>query len=261
MTLALTVGLSASCLAIAMLLQGLEMLLAVRAKRFCDVWSYENLKTDLEAGLPLPHGVIQFIFSEKKLIWLFWWQIIFACCGLLTHHYVFFVGLFLLHLLTCIRFRGTFNGGSDMMIFVVLTGVLISLLSTNESGQKLGLIYIAIHGFYSYFKAGLVKVVHPDWRQGRAISVFLKRSLFTENQRVADWLDRHHDITFVMSWVVLTFELSIFLTLIFPNLMLFYFLAAIVFHFMIYLSFGLNRFFWSWLSAWPSMIFVSQFFL
>jgi hypothetical protein len=86
----------------------------------------------------------------------------------------------------------------------------------------------------------------------------LKRSLFVEIQNLADWLSRYPALTFVMSWAVLGFELSIISVLAVPNFIEFYFIVAVIFHFLVYLTFGLNRFFWSWMCAWPAMIFVSQ---
>jgi hypothetical protein len=224
-------------LSVTFLMQSIEMLGIFRTKSFQQIWSLKNLKTEIPTLLLVP---------DSFLIILVGLQFFLSGYSMFYPQVIGFIALGLIHLLVCIRFRGVFNGGSDMMIFVLLTGVVISLTVS----PQLGLIYITIHALYSYFKAGIVKILKPEWRQGHALASFMKRSLYADM--------RNRSLGRIFSYLALAFELSIVSVILFPKLVLFYFAAAIIFHFVIYLSFGLNRFFWVWLSAWPAIIYVSS---
>ena len=60
-----------------------------------------------------------------------------------------------------IRWRGAFNGGSDFMTLVGLTGLLIAHLvgaaGQPEWGWKAGLGYVTLQTVSSYFVSGWVK--------------------------------------------------------------------------------------------------------
>lgn len=239
----------------ALFLQALEYVMLLRSENFLKVWSFKNLKYDLYKGLPLPQAVIDFLFSDKIFKIIILLQIITTILSFFFVSYEFFVILFLIQLYICIRFRGTFNGGSDMMSFVVLTGLIISLMNKNETVQKLGMIYIAIHLTFSYLKAGFVKVIQPEWRNGLALPFFLKRSIYSPMGKLVILLQQNKLACCLLSWLTILFELSIVIIFKFPDLSYYYFLAALIFHFLIYFSFGLNRFFWIWLSAWPALLY------
>lgn len=239
-------------LSFAMALQALEMLFMIRDKAFYKIWSYENLKEQLDSGLPLPIFLISKLFSLNGFKIIILTQLIASVLGFFFPHPAIFTCLFMTHLLINIRFRGTVNGGSDMMTFVVLTGVLISFIS---GAEKLGLIYVCIHTLYSYFKAGFVKLIHNDWKNGLAIPSFLGRSLFSDIVSISKKLQPKMTLNKILGWGVLLFELSVILLPFFRFLIIPYFLCAFIFHFLIYISFGLNRFFWIWMAAWPAIIF------
>ncbi len=252
--LAEAVTLTSHLVSLILFMQAIEMLYLDRLSPLLEIWNSENLLEDWEASLPLPLSWLQVLLSNQAFLFSLILQIALSLISFFYPHPLIFIGLFLIHLLTCIRFRGTFNGGSDMMLFVVLTGLIISLASSSEKIQKLGLIYIAIHLFYSYFKAGWVKIRESDWRQGTALPHFLSRSLYPETQKISDWLFQHPKISWIASWCVLLFELSFPLLLWKPQWATLYFGLAFIFHFSIFLFFGLNRFFWVWIAAWPSLL-------
>lgn len=255
MSLENTIWIISHLLCFSLMLQALEVLLLTRSKSFNEIWSYNNLKSELEEGLPLPAFLIQSIFSLNGFRTILVVQIGLCLTGFLVSSFAIFAFLFLAHLLICIRFRGTFNGGSDMMTFVILTGVLIYFSSNEERIQKLGLIYIAIHTLYSYFKAGLVKIRHKEWRNGQAAPAFLERSIYLDMRAVSAWLRSRPRLSQFLGLGILTFELSAVLLPVFHFLVLPYLALAATFHFLNYLSFGLNRFFWIWLTAWPAVLY------
>lgn len=255
MNLTLAILMTSISVSFVIILQSIEMLQIISKKEFKEIWSFDNLKSDLERGLPLPNSIIGFIFSESIFKIIVILQLILACLGLYYHEPALFLSLFFTNLIICIRFRGTFNGGSDMMTFVVLTGVLIATVSLEEKFQRLGLIYISIHTLYSYFKAGLIKLKESDWRQGLALPAFLSRSLNVDIRNLGEWLERKPNLRRGLSWGVLAFELAAISVIFLPNITLYYFIIALGFHFFIYLAFGLNRFFWIWSTAWPAILY------
>lgn len=168
MNLEFIIGLTASALCLSMIFQSLELLVLCFRGDLLKIWSFENLKDDLK---------FKIIFSERSFKLILVLELITSMYGLFNPSAPLIGILFLTHLLICIRFRGTFNGGSDMMTFVLLTGVFISLCSESEQTQKLGLIYITINTLFSYFKAGISKLIRSEWRKGEA-SVFLSKEVY-----------------------------------------------------------------------------------
>ena len=221
---------TAQLLSLAMFIQALEIFWLTRKASFFEIWSDQNLSNE------------KWLISQKALKIVSLVQIVAACAGMVSPQVSFFIILFFTHLLICMRFRGIFNGGSDMMTFVVLTGVIISLF-----GSDIGMVYIAVHTIYSYFKAGLAKVIHKEWRNGTALSAFFETSLFVDI--------RSMKANKILNWIVIIFELGIILLPFFPQLLWFYFAGAMIFHLINYYYFGLNRFFWIWLSAWPAVFY------
>tara|TARA_B110001454_G_C12723300_1_gene436379 strand:+ start:44488 stop:45264 length:777 start_codon:yes stop_codon:yes gene_type:complete len=251
MTLEASLLITTRLLSFTMLFQAIEIFILSRQTNFRYVWSYNNLRCDLEQGLPLKKKWVENLFSISSLQKIAILQILLACTATLYPHAAIFTGLFLTHLLICIRFRGAFNGGSDMMTFVVLTGTIVATLGFT----KIGLIYIATHTLYSYFKAGLAKIKHKEWQNGQAIPAFLSRSLFPDIQNTAAQLANQKAINLTLGIGTLIFELSVLGLLFAPNASQLYFALAVVFHLAVYFCFGLNRFFWIWLTAWPATLF------
>lgn len=245
-------------LSFSMLIQAAEYISLLRKKQFYLIWDFNNISSDLYAGLALQRSWIDFLFSNKTFKWIVYAHL-FAALGLILFQpLIFLIILFFTHLLICIRFRGTFNGGSDMMTFVLLTGMIISYSTHNPKIQSLGLLYIAVHAVFSYFKAGYVKIKNKDWRSGKALPLFLEESLYPDIKRLALWLKHYPTATLILCWLVMAFELSSLTLPFLSNAFIFYFSIAVLFHFTIYLTFGLNRFFWLWMTAWPA-IFYSAF--
>lgn len=232
-------------------LQLIELFVIAAGKNFQVLWTYKNLYEDLEAGLPLPRAWIRKLFSDSAIMKILILNLtLVATCFFIPHLYFFGV-IFLCQVYICIRFRGSLNGGSDMMTFVLITGVILMHLF----GARIGLIYISVHTIYSYLKAGLAKAKHLEWWNGNALPTFLHRSLYTRSHLIADWLEKSQRISRVAGILTVLFELSAIALLFFPDLVWIYFSAAVLFHLVVYFTFGLNRFFWAWMSAWPATIF------
>lgn len=246
MSLEFMIWLTAIGLCFSISLQSLELLVLCFRGDLLKIWSFDNLKDDLK---------FKILFSEISFKLILVLELITAVYGVFNPSAPVIGILFLTHLLICIRFRGTFNGGSDMMTFVLLTGVFISLCSESEQAQKLGLIYITINTLLSYFKAGISKLIRSEWRKGEALSVFVEGSLFADSRLALEKILKRKWLAQVSSWGVILFEILVLILPFFTELTLSYFIIAIFFHACVFLVFGLNRFFWIWASAWPCLFY------
>jgi len=166
--------------------------------------------------------------------------------------------LFLLvsQVLISIRFRGAFNGGSDFMTLVVLMGIAVGAVATPWTGPTLawqaGLWVISIQALSSYFLSGTVKLRYAGWRNGRALPALLDGGIHGPLDPHSP-LRRRHVATF-SSWAFILWEAAFPLAMIDPRITTFWCAIGMVFHFLVWWYFGLNRFFWAWLATFPALI-------
>jgi len=167
--------------------------------------------------------------------------------------------LFVGNLLILIRWRGAFNGGSDFMTLVVLTGLLISQVvgafGNVALGWQAGFWYIAIQAITSYFMSGAVKLLRREWRNGSAMTIFLNGAIY--GPLSTKHLLRNKWLAMLGSWGFIVWEILFPLSLLDPRLAAVFCAVAALFHFLVFWFFGLNRFFWAWLCAFPAIMWCS----
>ena len=166
-------------------------------------------------------------------------------------------GLMLIGLLMLRRFQGPYNGGSDRMSLLILTCLTLVHFLPAVHWKETAFGYLGFQLVLSYFISGWVKVVNPDWRSGRALCDVFRFSAYPVSEALRGWADWPR-LMFVMSWGVMGFELAFPATLLHPALLIAGLVVAACFHFSNALCFGLNRFFWIWLCAYPSIIWLQQ---
>jgi len=163
------------------------------------------------------------------------------------------VGLAVLSLFILRRFQGPYNGGSDRMGLLALWCLALSRLWPTAAGQEVFLGYLGVQLVLSYFISGWVKVVNPDWRTGRALRDVFQFSTYPVSEELRRWADRPR-VMAVMSWAVMLFELVFPLTMLSPVTLIVGLTIAGTFHLANACLFGLNRFFWTWLSVYPAIL-------
>ncbi|MBL4907050.1 MAG: HTTM domain-containing protein [Sneathiella sp.] len=162
------------------------------------------------------------------------------------------VGLFILK-----RFQGPYNGGSDRMSLLILCCLCLVHFIPSRQGQELVFGYLALQLVLSYFISGWVKIVNPDWRNGQALEDVFRFSAYPVSETLrslADW----PRLLWAMSWAVMLFELIFPLTLFTQVTLITGLIIAAIFHFVNACLFGLNRFFWIWLAAYPSIFWLQH---
>ncbi|NOX96429.1 MAG: HTTM domain-containing protein [Alphaproteobacteria bacterium] len=162
------------------------------------------------------------------------------------------LGLFILK-----RFQGPYNGGSDRMSLLILCCLSLVLFMPTTQWKEYVFGYLALQLVLSYFIAGWVKIINPEWRNGRALQDVFRFSAYPVSEALRKWADWPR-LLCLMSWGVMLFELLFPLTLLTQTTLVIGLIIAATFHFTNACLFGLNRFFWIWLAAYPAILWLQQ---
>ena len=166
--------------------------------------------------------------------------------------------LFLASWLRSVRFLGSLNGGSDTMSQVLLIPlVLVSCSGGSSAVTKGALLWIGIQSVLSYFLSGVRKAKNRGWWDGVALSGFVRRSRVLMASSGARFL-KIPLVVRTLSLMVLMFEILFPLSLISLKLCSLFLVVGVMFHFGVFLAFGLNRFFWVWIASYPAIYFIAS---
>lgn len=168
---------------------------------------------------------------------------------------LFVLGLVMLH-----RFQGPYNGGSDRMSLLILSFLCLSYFAPTTFWQELAFGYLALQLVFSYFFSGWVKIVNPEWRSGRALCDVFQFSVYPVSESLRQW-SKSPRLLFSAGWGVMLFELVFPLALLSQTSLIIALVVAASFHFANACLFGLNRFFWIWLAAYPSLLWFQERFI
>ena len=157
-------------------------------------------------------------------------------------------GLFILR-----RFQGPYNGGADRMGLLILTCLCLTRLAPDARWGEVFFGYLAAQLVLSYFVSGWVKIVNPAWRRGEALRDVFLFSAYPTSESLRRWAD-YPGLLWAASWAVMLFELLFPLSLLTAPSLVAALAIGAAFHFANACLFGLNRFFWIWLTAYPSLI-------
>ncbi|MEP0941458.1 MAG: HTTM domain-containing protein [Rhizobiaceae bacterium] len=158
------------------------------------------------------------------------------------------MSLLLLH-----RFQGPYNGGSDRMGILILWCLLFVHIAPSPFWQAAAFGYLAVQLSLSYFVSGWVKLLNPEWRSGRALQDVFQFSTYPVSENLRRLYQRP-ELCWAMSWAVILFELLLPIALAHPSLLIIALTIAALFHLANACLFGLNRFIWIWLAAYPSLL-------
>jgi hypothetical protein len=165
---------------------------------------------------------------------------------------LFGVSLLILH-----RFQGPYNGGSDRMGLLALTCLCAVHFAPSERWREYIFGYLAAQLVLSYFLSGWVKVVNPAWRDGTALQDVFRFSVYPVSENLRRLADRPR-ILLAASWAVMLFELMFPFALVSQATLMVALVTAALFHFANAFLFGLNRFVWTWIAVYPSLLWLQQ---
>lgn len=259
MTLSEALSASARLSAASVALQTLELLAIRQSFSERGVWRFSSLSPELAALPPPLRWLALRCLSYRSFLALLAVQLA-ASAWLLARgpSAAALLVLLLTTLLGCVRFRGSFNGGSDAMTLLVLLGLSAAALFPGRPRAALGgLGYIALQTALSYFVAGVIKLKERDWRRGRALAAFFALPRYGV-PAAARALAARPALGRAAAWSVLLFECTFPLALLGPQLCGPLLAVALAFHVINSALFGLNRFLWAWAAAYPAVYYVSQ---
>ena len=221
------------------------------------VWAWSVQQADIPNNNPAMRALLEKLYSPAWHATHLWLRLyVVADMGVSGVNLGSVMFLFVSTLLILVRWRGAFNGGSDFMSLVVLTGLLIEevlrVLVDPEIAAKAGLWYVTIHAISSYFVSGWVKLLRPEWRSGRAMTIFLNGGVYGPLPQHS--LLRHPRLAQWGSWAFTLWEGCSPLALLHPLLALPFCAIAALFHGLVFWYFGLNRFFWAWMASFPAIL-------
>lgn len=170
---------------------------------------------------------------------------------------VMLTGLATISLLMLHRFQGPYNGGSDRMSVLILWCLLGAEIAPIVIWQEAVFGYLALQLTLSYFLSGKVKLMNPEWRSGQALCDVFAFSAYPVSEDLRQ-LAHKPRFLWALSWAVILFEIAFPLALLHPLLLGAALTLGACFHLANACLFGLNRFFWIWLAAYPSLLWLQS---
>jgi hypothetical protein len=251
---------SARAIGLAVLLQTAELL---RVRRVCadqGVWSWPVLALEHRTLLAPLRWLLAGLLPYRCFVSMLWLRALLAALVLSTAARWPLPWLWLSQVAICVRFRGTFNGGSDYMTVLILGALSFAAIGGEERWfASAGLLYIAVQVTFSYLIAGLGKLRNPDWRSGRALRTFVLDSPHGAPPWSRALLSRDAPAR-ALSWIVIGFECSYPLAWLDSRLCVAWLVAGFAFHLGNARVFGLNRFVFAWAAGYPALLYCSQLF-
>ncbi len=166
--------------------------------------------------------------------------------------------LFLHAIMVLRRFRGAYNGGSDRMSLLILASLVLIHFMPTLREYVLG--YLALQLMMSYSIAGFYKIINPQWRSGEAVQDIFRYSIYPAAETLRTLANRPK-LLCLMSWLIILFELLFPLIILNQTILIIGLFLALSFHLANLCLFGLNRFFWAWLAAYPSLLWLQGYLL
>lgn len=242
----------------AVFFQTIELLAIRKTITDTGVWRWEIIQQDLA---PLPaflRSTLAGLLRYRAFVGVLILRLILGAVMTFTLNPLVIALGFVATLLIALRWRGSFNGGSDFMNLVVLSALFVA--SANPGNEKIitaSLWYIAIQTCTSYFIAGVIKLRRRNWRNGAALSGFIKTTVYSPDP-LGNAIGSSLSVSALASWCVILFECTFPLALLNAELCYLAMGIALIFHLMNFYFFGLNRFVLSWAATYPALLFCSQ---
>ncbi|RKQ42459.1 hypothetical protein BXY85_3070 [Roseivirga pacifica] len=207
--------------------------------------------------------LINFCISYPNILWLIGIRLLSAFVILFfqTEYWLVSIAIWFLYLSGILIFniRVVVRTGYTVFLQVILVSISMQRLFPNSSTLEVACIWvIAIQCCLVYFENGLTKLKEVKWKQGAAIYNIIRNPLYKSPISRLSILEKSTFLKTV-SWSVLIFETAFPISLLGGNASLIIFLGfGLVFHFTNSWILGLGSFFWTFVAAYPAIIFCNQ---
>lgn len=257
MSLDLAIDWFTRLLAFSLVIQSIEWISLSKYFSDSDVFVWSIQRRDLRHTSKIFQIFFQYLFADHIYFLHLFMRLCAALSLVIAPHPMTAIFLFLGTIILLIRWRGAFNGGSDFMSLVTVTGLVIgtagSVFIDREAAWAAAFWYVTIHSMSSYFMSGAVKLLNPYWRKGRALIHFLDGGLYGPLSEQSVF--KHSLIAVVASWGFILWEISFPWTLFDITIAYIYCGIACLFHLLVFRFFGLNRFVWAWVTTFPALLY------
>ncbi|MEL6521237.1 MAG: HTTM domain-containing protein [Pseudomonadota bacterium] len=194
------------------------------------------------------------IFGTGEARGLFWGRAVLSVALLLGLASPWILLALCLHAVALLhRYQGPYNGGSDRMGLLILFCLSLAHWLPEGTAREAAFGYLAVQVILSYFISGKVKITNPDWRSGRALRDVFQFSAYPVSENLRNLANRP-SLLWGASWAVMMFEMLFPLAMINERALMLALVIAAVFHLANGCLFGLNRFVWAWIAAYPSIL-------
>lgn len=235
----------------ALLLQSIEFIKIKKNLTEQGIWRWSELRSEYQFLPQFIQRFLDFIMNEKYFTSMMKVRLELSIVLFLFPYLTWlFVFLFLSTFLVTLRWRGSFNGGSDYLMLIILLTLCVGLIIPGLA--KAALWYITIQVLSSYFLAGLHKVRKEKWSRGIAVAQFVNSPNYDPPSFVVRIIN-NTSMAKIITWAVLVFELAFPLAIINSKLCAMFLVMGFCFHLGNFVVFGLNRFFWVWTASYPAL--------
>lgn len=249
--------LSETLIGLAVLLQSVELIRIAPSLADTGVWDWRILREEYRFLGPL-RFLLDLLLRFPNVLYLFLARSLGGLLLTLYSHPLLLLFLLVSSVLISLRWRGTFNGGSDYMSIIVLSALLLASSASESSVLPHAcLLYIGLQTISSYFISGIVKLKKRNWRHGLALPVFLANCIYQETALIKSFRE-NRGLMLCGSWGIMLFEIGFPLALISPGFSGAILSVALLFHLANFYLFGLNRFLFAWAAAYPAVYYCSS---
>jgi hypothetical protein len=250
-------------IAFAVFLQTLEMIQIRKSFSASGIWSWKVLREDFQTFSNPVRFILDLLLEDRRFVVLLGLNLFCATLALVFPTALGWGILVGITLLIAARWRGTFNGGSDSMTLIVLGAVFIGRIGGEKDARFLAVAmgYIAVQLCLSYVIAGVAKLRRPAWRTGEALFSFLDSEYYSVPSGIRRFAQkgRRSPMAPFAAWLFLSFEILFPVALLGEKFCVLMVVMALFFHAATVWAMGLNRFWWVWISAYPSLFWTCQY--
>lgn len=259
MSLDLALNLSKVLASVAAFLYALEFILNPALIDNSSIYSHKILRLGKKG---YGKSTYNFLFSTQTFKFLFLALIILSLLNIVFLTYTVVSNIICLVILIILLWTHSKNsfgkdGGDQMLVFVFicLSIPLINLESVFI--KQLTMFLLAYQVMFSYLVASFSKLKGELWRNGKALTGISYSNLYG-NKKLYSILIKTPFLSGILSFLVISFQLIFPITLIFPiNIFLVFFLIGFLFHLFNSVVLGLNSFLFSFLSTYPSLLYLN----
>ena len=244
----------------ALVLQTIEFLMLKESYGEKWIWDWEIIRRDYELFPKAIRLFLDLFLRNPNFTYLLFFRLTCSFALFLAPFPIplgFVVFLFLTTILISLRWRGTFNGGSDFMNLIVLAALSVAAAFPSSMKVRVGCLwYISLQACTSYFVAGFSKLKTKNWRTGEALKGFFSSGIY-EMSFGLHQVSKRKWLLIISSWALILFECTFPLALLNPQVCLILLVFGLCFHLGAFYAFGLNRFVFAWLATYPALFYCS----